>query len=138
MKINKTRLIAVVLALFSIVLLSFSCEPHQVSYFPVQKEPQQQFLLTRMEGKLFIDNHGYLRLKADGNSPPLIIWPYGYSWKNEDNKIWIINNKGKAIWRVGDTVVLGDGFTDASDMELKTGQPLPAEAVGPYFESNPQ
>jgi len=140
MKINKIGLIAVVLIVFVLLGFSLSCKPHQLSYFPVQKDPQKQLLLLQFGGILFIDNDGYLRVKAPKGkdySPALVIWPYGYSWKIENNKISIVNEKGQAIMRVGDTVTLGGGFIPGYFVNEITSFPLPADAVGPYFEANP-
>ena len=84
-----------------------------------------------------MNNKGYLRLKRTADLHALIIWPYGYSLKIEGNEIWIINEKGQAVTKAGDTIKLGGGFVDASASEERMGHALPEAATGPYFISNP-
>jgi hypothetical protein len=85
-----------------------------------------------------IDDAGYLRVNVTNDLHTLIIWPYGYSLKIEGKEMWIINDKGQAVARVGDTVELGGGFVDASVAEERMGHALPENAKGPYFLSNRQ
>lgn len=98
-----------------------------VQYFPVQKEPAQAVLLSLVSGKLVVDN-GYLRVSGD-----LIIWPYGYSWKTEKKEIWILDDRGEKVMRVGDSVRIGGGEIPASFAEEKMGQKLPAGVKGPFW-----
>ena len=105
-------------------------------YFPVQKEFQTIYLQSLLTGgKLASDNAGYLR--AGATKGVLIIWPYGYSLKIEGKNIWIINDKGQAVAKVGDAVELSGGFVDASDVEVIIGHALPKDAVGPYWIASP-
>ncbi len=93
-------------------------------------------MLTLLSGKL-VDDAGYLRINVNNDLHALIIWPYGYSLKIEGKEMWIINDKGQAVARVGDTVKLGGGFLGASDMEEIMGHALPEDVEGPYFLANP-
>lgn len=98
-------------------------------YFPVQKEPQTSFLLALLPpGKLVADN-GYLRVKGY-----LIIWPYGYSLKAEKNEIWVVNDKGQPVARVGDEVRFGGGELPAYFVPQKIAQELPIGIEGPFWE----
>jgi hypothetical protein len=133
MKVDKIRLIPAILSILSV--LAFGCDgsssgstPVQV-YFPVHSTVQTTYMQMRMEERLVIDKSGYLRVGADA----LIIWPYGHSLRVEGNDTWVVDDEGKAVARVGDTVVLGGGFVGKSVVEEKIGYALPADATGPYF-----
>jgi hypothetical protein len=131
------------LTLLFIVSLTFGCtcnSPDRTKpepYFPVQKEVAEVGMLSRLEGKLVIDDAGYIRVNGMNNFPPLIIWPYGYSLKIEREEVWIINDKGQAVARVGDHVILGGGELPAWAVEERIGHALPQDAKGPYFLANP-
>ena len=77
-------------------------------YFPTQKEPAKAYMQALLTGgTLIIDNAGYIRIGTSGlasssANEPLIIWPYGYSFKTEGANILIINDKGQTIATVGD------------------------------------
>jgi hypothetical protein len=103
------------------------------AYFPVQKEPADVIMLLLVRGELILDN-GYLRVSGkSGYKGDLIIWPYGYSWKIEGKEIWIIDDKGQAVARVGDWVKMGGGEIPKYWAEEKIGSPLPEDAEGPYI-----
>ena len=136
---NICLLILVVISVFAIGCNDNSDDTGQPDlYFPVQKEVQESEMLVLLPGKLVIDNTGYLRVNVTNDLHALIIWPYGYSLKIEGKEMWIINDKGQAVARVGDTVKLGGGFVDASVAEERMGHALPENAKGPYFLSNQQ
>lgn len=113
-------------------------------YFPVMNRPAITSLQSLVSGKLVVDG-GYLRVKPTWPfkdtwviwplKGSLIIWPYGYSWKVVNNEIWIINNKGQEVVRVGDNVRLGGGEIPASYAEEKIGQPLPDGISGPFWSA---
>jgi hypothetical protein len=125
-------------------ILAISCTGNSADktqpepYFPVQKEVAWAELLTLLPGKLVMDDAGYLRVNVTNDLHALIIWPYGYSLRIEDKEMWILNDKGQAIMRVGDSVKLGGGFIPASAVEELIGHALPEYATGPYFLSNRQ
>lgn len=136
MKINYIkpwRLIQLVAILGVLPILATGCtcnsadETQPEPYFPVQKEAQYWNLGVLLQGSLVIDK-GYLRIYD-----ALIIWPYGYSIKTEGKEMWIINDKGQTVARVGDVVKLSGGFMDASVAEERIGHALPEDAEGPYF-----
>ncbi len=107
-------------------------------YFPVQKEPATIVLTSLVSGRLVVDN-GYLRVsyRLGGLFPlsrgSMIIWPHGYSWKAENNEIWILDDKGQKVLRVGDSVKLGGGEIPASFAEQLIGQKLPVGIEGPFW-----
>jgi len=112
-------------------------------FFPTQIVPAKAYMLALLKGgTLMIDNAGYIRigspnLPASSANGPLIIWPYGYSFKTEGTNIWIINDKGQTVARVGDKLDLGGGSVDASVVEVLIGYALPKDAVGPYYIAAP-
>jgi hypothetical protein len=102
-------------------------------YFPVQKEAAEVLMQAILRGKLVLDDAGYLRVNVTNDLRTLIIWPYGYSLKIEGKETWIINDKGQAVARVGDTVILGGGEVPAWAVEEIIGYALPEDAKGPYW-----
>ena len=101
--------------------------PEPALYFPVQKEPQTVVLEALLSGKLVVDD-GYLRVNGH-----LILWPHGYSWQAENNEIWILNDEGQKVARVGESVRLGGGVMPTSIAEEKIGQKLPDGIKGPFW-----
>ena len=119
--------------LFTLLIVSlilYACSsnsPASVTYFPVQKQVEPIAMEVLLTGKLIQDN-GYLRISEE-----LIIWPYGYSLKTEDNDIWVIDDKDQTVARVGDTVKIGGGEIPGYWAEEIIGHPLPAGCEGPYW-----
>jgi hypothetical protein len=60
----------------------------------------------------------------------LVIWPYGYSYRIDGKDIWIIDDKGIHVVRVGDKIELGGGYVPDYAIEQATGQPLNGECRG--------
>jgi len=114
-------------------LLQAGCGANEpVQLLAVQKEQNLQ-MQALVSGRLVLDD-GYLRVRTLWPLRGiLIIWPYGYSWKAEDSEIWIINEEGRAVARVGDKIQIGGGEIPASFAEEKIGQPLPADIEGPFW-----
>ena len=110
-------------------VLTFSCKaPRPPAYFLVQKEPADVIMLVLLPGELKMDDNGYLRVGGE-----LIIWPYGFSWKIEGKEIWIIDDRGQSVARVGDWVKMGGGEIPKYWAEENIGSPLPEDAEGPYW-----
>ena len=128
--LRPTLLIAAAVVLLIVVFLTrmpdVSPAP-EVSFFPVQQEVQTEVMQVLLQGELVLDN-GCLRVHDE-----LILWPYGYSLKTEGKEIWVINDKGNPVARVGDLVRLGGGQVPAFFAEEKLGHPLPEGCDGPYF-----
>ena len=112
-------------------------------FFPTQILPAKAYMLALLKGgTLIIDNAGYIRIGTPGLTTssangPLIIWPYGYSFKTEGTNILIINDEGQTVASVGDKLDIGGGFVDASVVEVLIGYALPKDAVGPYYIAAP-
>lgn len=119
---NKQKNTFVVVAVFAVTLLilfnyskrSSTLIVPQVKttslFFPTQKEPQTIVMQALLVGKLSKDGSC---IKVNDN---LIVWPYGYSVKEEKNTTKIFDNKGQLIALVGDTVKLGGGQVEANQM----------------------
>jgi hypothetical protein len=134
MKLEKTRVVLFILSfLLAVPLMLVAChgKTQPPPYFQVQKEPAEEIHLMLIQGELVLDNNGYLRVSGG-----LILWPYGYSLKIEGKEVWIIDDKGQAVARVGDRVKMGGGEIPKW-AEEKIGSPLPEGAEGPYLLVGP-
>ncbi len=92
-------------------------------FFPIQKNPTNVCMTALLSGKpeeLVIDKDGCLR--AGGR---LLIWPYGFSLKNESGLICVIDDTGQLIALVGDKVEMGGGETPGAHEWSR--------CPGPYF-----
>ena len=119
---NKQKNTFVVIAVFAVVLLilfNYSKRSSQVIaptakatslFFPTQKAPQTIVMQALLVGRLSKEGNC---IKVNEN---LIVWPYGFSVKEEKNAIKIFNNKGQLIAMVGDTVKLGGGQVEANQI----------------------
>jgi len=92
---------------------------------------------ARIEGRLVL-SESCLRLKPTFGRSYLIIWPYGYKLRLEDETIQVLNDDGQAVASVGDWIVLGGGEVDSIEfIENYIGQPLPPDCTGPYWLASP-
>jgi hypothetical protein len=112
------------------VVPSSTEKPRTVSYFPVQKEVPETSLLLLLEGKLEIDADGCLRV-----NDYLILWPYGYSYRVENEDILIIDERGNIAAHVGDNVGVGGASGYLSNDKLV--QPLSEDCEGPFWLADP-
>ena len=139
-----SRIIQIIGMLVFIPILAIGCSNNladntqPVPYFPVQKDVPQELMLAILPGTLVMDKDGYLRVNVTNDLHALVIWPYGYSLKIEDEEFQIINDKGQIVAKVGDTVKLGGGFVSVSAVEERIGHTLPKSATGPYFIASRQ
>ncbi|MBC8054847.1 MAG: hypothetical protein H7Y13_17450 [Sphingobacteriaceae bacterium] len=79
-----------------------SSAPVSEPYFPTVKDPQTETMEALLSGELKLAGKC---LKIEGN---LIVWPYGFSVVKGDT-LAVINEKGKVVAKVGDTVKLSGG-----------------------------
>jgi hypothetical protein len=108
-------------------------------YFPVEKEPAKGYMLLSLQGKLLIDDSGYIRVEWTEKEHPLIIWPYGYTLqKAKNDDAWVTDEQGQLAWRVGDIIDLGGGFAGKDIVEQRIGKSLPEGCEGPYFLAGPR
>lgn len=82
-------------------------------FFPTQKERQAVAMQALITGELKLEGKC---LKVDDN---LIVWPYGYSLKIQDDTIKILNEKGKLMAIVGEIVKLGGGQVGTNESALE-------------------
>ncbi len=105
--------------------------------FYAEKEPAKAYLLSLLGGKLMIDDNGYIRVEGV-NGQALIVWPYDYNIKQDGEDIWILDENGKEIYRVGDEVTVGGGFGGKDTAEQRIGAALPQDCKGPYWIAAPK
>jgi hypothetical protein len=92
-------------------------------FFPVQSQPETIYPMGDSNGKLVLEND-YLLLKHVIGDSHLLIWPYGYSIEITGSEIQIIDNGGKVVATVGDTIKVGGGEISAKTAEEYIGQTL--------------
>jgi hypothetical protein len=134
-KMMKTGICLIVLLFLAATLVFGSCAASRVTtvtFFPVQTESPDIIMDLLLQGKLELNEAGYLRV-----GDALILWWHGYSYEIVDNDIWILNEDGQRVARVGDDVRLHGGFIPEYVVEQKIGQPLPEDCEGPYFLMGP-
>lgn len=133
---NKQKNTFVVVAVFAVMLLilfNYSKRSSQLStpiakstslFFPTQKVPQTIVMQALLVGKLSKEGNC---IKVNEN---LIVWPFGFSVKEERNAIKIFNDKGRVIATVGDTVKLGGGQVEANQPNSEYQN---ADCKGPFW-----
>ena len=132
---------ALILGTLMIVLIGIGCVANpsnaaeSVLYLPVQNERGTELLTALLSGRLVLDQ-GYLRVSAEPKTY-LIIWPYGYSWQAKNNEIWVLDDKGQAVVKVGDSVTIGGGDIPQSFAEQKIDKRFPENVQGPFWLANP-
>ncbi len=81
-----------------------------------------------MQGALVRDDDGYLRV-----ANRLIIWPYGYLCKMEDDTFWILDTHGEKCCKPGDSIKVYGGDVHYGFAEGLIGAKLPDNCLGPYY-----
>lgn len=79
-----------------------------VPFFPVQRTPTKVSVQALISGPLKLEDKC---LKVEGN---LIVWPYGFSIGYRGNKMNIVNQEGKIVASVGDSIKLSGGQASAT------------------------
>lgn len=110
--------------------------PDSLSFFPAALDEfaGQPYPAGLSKGILFLEN-GLLRLKpADpGSVSQLIIWPAGFSVREENSVIEVFYAGGELAAKVGDYLELGGGQVPPEIVENLIGQTLPQNCLGPYW-----
>lgn len=106
-------------------------------YFPVPEEAVEAYPDALTQGKLTFDGK-YLLLRRHFlifiRTDILLIWPYGYSLDVKDGKIQVLDEGGRVVARVGDSIKVGGGETTKEVVEENfIGKPLPDDCEGPYW-----
>ena len=102
-----------------------------VRFFPVVKESLLvETMRGDLKGILVLDN-GYLKMNHKySDSVYLLIWPYGFSSRVEDEEIQVIDNNGQVVARAGDQITVGGRFVYKGGLlEECTAQPLPSDCA---------
>jgi hypothetical protein len=129
---NSNSIVTTTTEVTSTTVLPSSTEtPRTVSYFPVQNKNPGVYIIVKLEGKLDIDNNGYIRIGED-----MIIWPYGYSYKVEGGETFILDERGNLAAQVGENVMLG-GYSSNYVGNESLVQPHPSIWDGPFWLANP-
>ena len=139
----KTRFIALFLVFllcavpFSMVGCKNNPAPENI-YFPVAKEANLQYPSVLGQGRVVLENN-CLRLKSSNilgelfDKGDLLIWPYGYSLKTQDNKICVVDENGVIVVKVGDLIKVGGGNVSLEIAEKYTGESIPGNFGGPFW-----
>ncbi len=113
--------------------------PDREVFFIKQRQVKNDILPSaQTRGKLMVMN-GCLRLKdLEGAGSSMLVWPSDFELDIGDGVVRVLNSKGKAVAKVGDTVELGGGeITTADALQqtdlLRKDQTLPARCSGPYW-----
>ena len=138
-KLSNHLVLALMCLLGIVLIMATACNDTSSStssstpFFPVQKELGRMYPTALAGGKLVLDNC-CLRLKDSAyDYSCLPIWPYGYSLSIEGKEIQVIDNNGKPIARVGDTITVGGGEISAEIAAKYSVQPLPDSCSGPFW-----
>ena len=98
--------------------------------FPTQPEPAGfaeeaglQGLLTRRSDCLYVT--------GETGSRVLPIWPYGFSYETENGDVFVVDEEGHRLGRVGYRIEMGGGFHGASRMDYL--REVAEGCRGPYF-----
>lgn len=118
---NKQKDVAVVLGVVIVISLILITHPDKKStlyksssslskpVFPTLREPQKESMQALLVGELSLEGKC---LKVGEN---LIVWPYGFSVDAQGDKIKVLDEEGKLVAEVGDSVKLGGGQVEVGD-----------------------
>lgn len=101
-------------------------------YFPVDKEIRSSYPEALVEGTLVLEN-SYLRIDRFVDGSVLPVWPHGYSLHIEGGEIQVLDNEGRLVASVGDSIKAGGGEIAAQIVEEFIGESLPHDCEGPYW-----
>lgn len=77
---------------------------------------------------------GYLRIELEySDDKDLVIWPHGYSVRDEGDEIQVLDGEGRVVAVVGETITLGGGEVSIAIVEKYIGQSLPEGCTGPFW-----
>jgi len=120
------------------VLLATTCSGNSVTtslpvpFFPQQRNAPNVYMDALLVGELTLVD-GCLRLNdSDGNSF-LLIWPQGFSLRNENDIIQIVDDTGQFVAQVGDNLKVSGGEMPGEYITEYLSQPLPNGCSGPYW-----
>ena len=132
------RKIEASILIISLLMVMVSCakesdvDSSDLPFFPQQKQVPNAYMDALLVGKLVLMN-GCLRVNTNEGTSPLIIWPYGFSLRENANTIEILDGSGQLVVQVGDDVRVGGGEIQGEHLKEYDGQLFPKECSGPYW-----
>jgi hypothetical protein len=95
-----------------------------------------------LRGTIVVES-GCLAVSNGPDSNVFVVWPQGYSLDAVDGEVWLVDDAGTAIARIGDEVQMGGGITGLSDAgdDVVGGIPGPCQVGGPdsyWFAGTPE
>lgn len=108
----------------------FAITPVPDVMMPQLRQRDAHSMLALLVGELVVQD-GCLRVQADQESM-LVIWQADYFLTDNDGMLEMLDETGKVVAQVGETVYLGGGMQRAVD-ETELRQAIPASCPGPYW-----
>lgn len=103
-------------------------------FFPLQKQPEGEtgFHEALAVGKLVLVG-SCLRLEIEEiNESDLLIWPYGFSYRESGDTIEVLDNKGNVAVKVGQIIEVSGGEVPPP-IEIADEEQIPLDCPGPYW-----
>lgn len=108
----------------------FDVTPEPSILMPQLQMRSPDFMQALLIGQLVVED-GCLRVRS-GEHSVLIIWQADYYLNNRDGTIEILNETGKVVAQVGETVEMGGGFELlTAELEALLREPIPEECNRP-------
>lgn len=120
-----------VLVTMCLVTVSCNAENEGSSSSQVQRGGMVQ-LEELLPPTTLLEENGCLRIEDYGKSY-LLILPHGFSVGVDEEGTMVIDEEGKTVARVGDTIQVGGGEVSAGVAREATGGSLPEGCPGPYY-----
>jgi hypothetical protein len=103
--------------------------------FLTQKSPPGNVMEALYTGQVNRDPQGCLRAESMGGA--VVIWPYGFELRSRSGGLYVEDEKGRTIGRIGGDFRMGGGYVDAgsSDTYLSAADRTRAAAcpTGSYW-----
>ena len=131
MKIT-TGLGALIVSVLAIGLLSCSGEEVPPGtlfvYFPQLKTDSGEYMEAQLLGEMVLDGY-YLRIDKY-----LVIWRPGYSVRNNNGTIEVVDRNGEVVARVGEEIYMSGGEIKSLEfINTLIREPLPQDCEGPFW-----
>ena len=110
-------------------LTEYSSSNGRTLFFPRQA-PAVGGMDALLEGTLFLDDNGCLRVQQEStlNEALVVIWHYDFSLEITGEEIAVLNGDGETVGRVGEWTRMGGGESGAI-----VEPEMPAACPGPYW-----
>lgn len=110
----------------------FALTPEPSIFMPQLQVRSAMFMQALLIGELVVQE-GCLRVQS-GEDPVLVIWQADYFLNNHDGTIEILDESGKVVAQVGETVYMGGGevpFT--AELESSLREPIPEGCAKSHY-----